>query len=533
MNDNKMKGLKCGLLLALPIMLGLSLSVCSDTNATEHEIVSIPYLAPQLPPRVNDSSTGKYKFNWSDSSDSDAIGGDGFDISFQNVPDDLVPNGLKFNASLLGSVYENGVYQPSDIFGIILKEENVSLHYKTIYTTSGTNNYYPSFWSNLSQQQNFYTRKPFGQDGKLNFNNSYIGLMSCNSMPDIYYNGNGANCTGLWNTSEYVSSQILPYWYTADGFYTRNSAFTSDGMNYKYAFSFEDMFDKPIKKFSSLRLSLFTYDDYWYNSSVWTKDRQIEFKGAFNFDGDFTLTDEFLQNGSTTLNYTAISATDGKIKYGDFPCTLTKRAVPNIDESGYQYQLEYSCSFNLQDDYLAFYPYVVFNGNGSIVLETDSSWRFAGRVIITDNDTTPGEILGKNLTGGGDGSNIIGSEAWIRKNQGSANEDFFTSLSNLFNFTFINPFAPIFNLFNTGDECVNIPVIASMIHSEESTVCPWFDSTVRNIVTPVLGLSSMMLVFGFAVRWLGSSSGNLFEDSRSEEVSNQGGRWGHFKRGGK
>lgn len=87
-------------------------------------------------------------------------------------------------------------------------------------------------------------------------------------------------------------------------------------------------------------------------------------------------------------------------------------------------------------------------------------------------------------------------------------------------------------MFSDNNSCASIPTISSMIHSDESQVCPWFDSSIRNIVTPVLGLSSMMLVFGFAVRWLGSSSGNLFEDSSNEEVSNQGGRWGHFKKGG-
>ena len=85
-------------------------------------------------------------------------------------------------------------------------------------------------------------------------------------------------------------------------------------------------------------------------------------------------------------------------------------------------------------------------------------------------------------------------------------------MTGLFSFDFINPFAPIFNLFN-NDSCAQIPTLASMLHSNETQVCPWFDSSVRNITTPVLGLSSMMLVFGFVVRWLGSRSGNFIEDS--------------------
>lgn len=114
-----------------------------------------------------------------------------------------------------------------------------------------------------------------------------------------------------------------------------------------------------------------------------------------------------------------------------------------------------------------------------------------------------------------------------------ANDDFFEGLTNLFSFSVFNPFAPIFNLFTNGQSCASIPIIAGMLHAESDEYCSWFPSSVRSVLTPVFSLASVMLLFGFIVRWLGSSSGNFFEDSKSEEVSNQGGRWGHFKRGGK
>lgn len=159
---------------------------------------------------------------------------------------------------------------------------------------------------------------------------------------------------------------------------------------------------------------------------------------------------------------------------------------------------------------------------------------FGSSYLVTDNDDT---YSGINANDEPTGDNIEispGYSSLYCDNAATCDPpgDGMFGLTELFNFTFINPFEPILHLFTDNGSCVQIPTIAGMIHSEETEVCPWFDSNVRNIVTPVLGLSSMMLVFGFAVRWLGSSTGNLFEDSRDEEVSNQGGRWGHFKRGG-
>lgn len=69
----------------------------------------------------------------------------------------------------------------------------------------------------------------------------------------------------------------------------------------------------------------------------------------------------------------------------------------------------------------------------------------------------------------------------------------------MFSFTFLNPFIGIFELFNDSG-CVSIPTIAGMVGSDETTYCPWFDSSVRNILTPVIGLSSSMLLFGFVIR---------------------------------
>ena len=72
-------------------------------------------------------------------------------------------------------------------------------------------------------------------------------------------------------------------------------------------------------------------------------------------------------------------------------------------------------------------------------------------------------------------------------------------------------------MFSDQSTCANIPTLAGMLHSNETQVCPWFSAETRAIVTPVIGLSSMMLLFGFVVRWLGSGSGNFVEDAGSIE----------------
>lgn len=78
--------------------------------------------------------------------------------------------------------------------------------------------------------------------------------------------------------------------------------------------------------------------------------------------------------------------------------------------------------------------------------------------------------------------------------------------ANIFTFTLMNPFAGIFNLFS-GSGCVAIPTIGGMMNKPDATYCPWFSQSIRNILTPVIGLSSSMLLFGFIIRWLSTTDG--------------------------
>lgn len=88
-----------------------------------------------------------------------------------------------------------------------------------------------------------------------------------------------------------------------------------------------------------------------------------------------------------------------------------------------------------------------------------------------------------------------------RENKGN---DQSNKLGNLFSFTAFNPFSGLFGLF-TGGGCKPIPTIGKMLNKPDASYCPWFPDNVRSVLTPVLGISSMMLIFGFFIRWLNGS----------------------------
>lgn len=74
-------------------------------------------------------------------------------------------------------------------------------------------------------------------------------------------------------------------------------------------------------------------------------------------------------------------------------------------------------------------------------------------------------------------------------------------LGSIFSFTVMNPFSPIFDLF-AGGGCRPIPTIGKMLNKPNATYCPWFPNNIRSILTPVLGISAMILIFGFVISWL-------------------------------
>lgn len=250
----------------------------------------------------------------------------------------------------------------------------------------------------------------------------------------------------------------------------------------------------------------------------------------YTLDPDTNTYEDFFNSWTTS---TGICTVDS-----DYDIILTNGDLQALRYNG----LNLHCSYTAPSDlYYVFPTLTIFGSSGpsynpsSFLTWSGGGVYFSGTYFTTDGDDTwSGQIMNATPTGDNMENNPSYQQLYGDGTSSTCSPgDFICDLSNLFNFTFINPFEPMLHLFTNSNECASIPTIAGLIHSEETTVCPWFPSSVRSIATPVLGLSSMMLVFGFAVRWLGSSSGNLFEDSRHEEVSNQGGRWGHFKKGGR
>lgn len=180
------------------------------------------------------------------------------------------------------------------------------------------------------------------------------------------------------------------------------------------------------------------------------------------------------------------------------------------------------CSYTAQTDMYYVYPSITLRGssgssyNPSVFLTYDyHDVFFTGSYLITDGDDTwSGMIANSNPSGDDMDLNPSYNQLYGYDNPGGCVEgDFFCNLSNLFNFNFSNPFAPIFAMFDPGSNCAQIPTLAGMLHSEETEVCSFFSDNTRAVLTPVFTIASMMLIFGFTIRWLGARSGNFIEDS--------------------
>ena len=521
-----MKGKKCGLLLVLFIIFGLSLGVSLDVKALKHSYTGISIASWYLPTTIYDSSSGKYVFDFSnyDHDNNKFLSSRGFGlgvqgslwndyysssfVDYEDLFDDFSYSYSQVKCDLSGSL-DNCVFDtyPDTMFGGSSRQDvsggEVSLSASFIpaefqeYFVRGVNmNYYNYFSKDVySQYSNGY---------------AFASYLECS----IFYNG--VSCPGIWNLNDFVDTQVKPFTYTSAGFYRSNSAVdTNSGITYSYTFSPSDLFGNKITSISQLYIPFGTTDDYYLNSENLFEGRQFEYKGVFDFDEDFSLS-SIVNTFNLSVNY--ISADTGENEYFTTPCRVNKVVVEFDD----LYQLEYSCSFQLPENMLAMSPYLeIMGGSQSCssnscyqsVWTTNGSWRFGSMFVVTDNDETSGYNFNEDIGEYGGGVVLGSDQDIINNHSNSDNADFFESLKNLFGFIFVNPFAPLFNLFSDNNSCAQIPTLASMLHSQETQVCPWFDSTTRNIVTPVLGISSMMLVFGFAVRWLGARSGNFVEDS--------------------
>ena len=461
-----MKGVfkKCGLFLDLSIIFGLFLNVFSnDTSALMHEYSKLPLYQYVWP------NGETYDVNWS------------IDYSSSSyIPSNFSP--LKVWSFGSQSSYDSDLGQCS--YGGY--SDNL-LHETSLSWSIGHNfsQRDPSGYNNSGTWSGWYNCTIFGHL----YNSSSTPSFDWSSLPPYVF--------GNPNLSSYS-----PYLFVYDFVYAKDSSIDTDsGLHYNSSLKSSDIFGVAPGKFSSLTIPLsFDPSVIGFLSS----GRQFEIRGAF----DFSDTNDFSWPSDMSSSYFKVffnghrSNSDPSVTDNlSFDCTVNLRSVLDLSFT----QLEYSCPFTLPYDYDYFGLYITLH-NDLYVWDTSSDWSWAGVSIITDNDDTPGSDASR----AGHTSNpalVPGSS------QHSSSPDFFSSLSDLFFFGFLNPFAPIFNLFSDNSTCASIPTLASMLHSTDTQVCPWFSSSVRNIVTPVLGLASIMLIFGFAVRWLGSSSGNFVEDS--------------------
>lgn len=442
---------------------------------------------------------------------------DTFSLKFEGDSSSSMPNRLKKSNSYLSYDYDNNSLTYENVYSSFYKSGSLL----TFRNYNFISDLVPDIARSTSNSFYFHNGYKFDETYGTTFlphfdlsSVPYTSL-SCNSF------SNGAVCDGLWATREYVADSVIPKstLYSNDGFYVHSSAISSStGIEYNHSFDLGDLFGLPVNQFSSFNIPLWAKGSYFYTPSNLYSGRSMEWRFTFTFNDGFTLTSK---SGSyARLYYTGVTTSGTDVDtYVD--CTSITTGYSPDGQDHLSYRLDFSCPVTLSDDLLIMIPSFELNGNGDSFWYTSSGFRFAHSLLVTDNDETPGddfnsELIGVNIPG--DANDLV---------DGGGADGWFDSLVNLFGFNFINPFAPLFNMFSNNESCASIPNIASMLNSSETQVCPWFDSTTRNIVTPVLGLASAMLVFGFAVRWLGSSSGNMFEDSGHIETPGSG-RTGDF-----
>lgn len=144
---------------------------------------------------------------------------------------------------------------------------------------------------------------------------------------------------------------------------------------------------------------------------------------------------------------------------------------------------------------------IIINGTDAILGGIDD--------VISSQNATTNAVNNLNLTieeaenGEQERWEVDKQEEAEREQQGKDDSD---EVLSIFNFNFSNPFSPILDMFSSN-QCVNIPTIAQWIHSSTSQYCSWWSQSVRQVATPIFGLGSSMLLFGFIVRWLKQKNG--------------------------
>lgn len=446
-----MKGVyKCfGLLLPLFTMVGLSLSVSLDVNAYKYSINTLPL----------------------------------------NVPN---PNGVgSYSTSAFGVVTSNDV-SPSDY--------------------------------NAESFIKYYSSPPSSNDcGSLDMNQNLPYYYESSDRFYAYYGFEGFTpnqpLPSSWDR-DIVSCLDVSSRTNWSGFF-QNDLDTSNGLYVESKFDFSDIFG-----FGSN--GTFPNTIYSFSIPLGTPSQSVvdsispgftfDFSGEFVFDfDDLSNSPGLSSNTDVDLRVNYFSRTGGDSV--PYDCSSFVGQDDPSDPSSVWY-LKFDCPVSMPSDFTSdFLPYFVLDV-GLDYLSSNTKLRsltFDSVSVVTNNDDSlppSDDVWGDPGVYGLDPDQAPGSaKRDPYEDIKSDGINWTRSLIDLFQFNVLNPFAGIFDLFNNQDACVNIPIIAGMLHAENSTVCPWFDSSVRAIATPVLGLASVMLLLGFFIRWLSGSSGNMFIDN--------------------
>ena len=465
-----MKKVCYGLLLAFSIMLGLSLNGCSDANALKYAYNAFPVYTPY----VNGVQNGVP-----------------FSISFVSSSSMTLDESL---TNILRSGFWKCLNRDNEILG----------NRDTIWSRA--------FDSQLSR---------YSVSGKSSFRRElFAGL--CSSNDDAIDWSYDSLYTADYNVSTGEPLKLVDL----------SNAFFDQG---------QDGFDSGTIQQISIPLGLnpslfrkidsgtllewdvglvnpaYYFNDAYHDVSLDSSFDIVMHLQYFTLDPDTSSQSDFRNSHKSSLSYpSTISVLP--------TCTLNDHfSTPVFDGDVREtfVGLNIHCSYTTPEDVYYLSPLLrlsASDNDGFLTYDYEGLYLSSSYLTTDGDETWSGLMANASPTG----TNLDDAPGYHQlygylSSDNCADGDFLCELSNLFSFSVLNPFAPLFNLFTDNSSCANIPIIASMLNSEETTYCPWFSSDTRNILTPVLGLAAAMLVFGFFVRWLGSSSGNMFEDSGSIE----------------
>lgn len=326
---------------------------------------------------------------------------------------------------------------------------------------------------------------PFGSSGVPQFNDTLNSLTPSDIKDNVY--------------------SSLPYTFSYSHFKLRDSKVSGEGITYNNSLMINDLLGAELNSVHSMRIPLGVVDSATQGNYV--VGRPVKIFAQFNLKGSTT----YSTNATTAYvdlsgviedsNGNRTTVTDNK------PCSFKTTAVPANNE----YVTSVTCDFVLERNYYNNMLGFTLHLHGNPIFSyTDGEMSFSTAYVTTDNDSTPSDApFGSECIGSAcdtaPGSAILPSEG---SNGG---------LNNLFSFSLMNPFSPIFNMFSPN-QCVQIPILSGMLGATETQYCSWFPNSVRDIVTPVIGISSVMLLFGFFIRWLGGGSSNII-DPYSSSIS--------------